>query len=80
MEEYEDSEEGQKSKVNDAKIDKVSLNNSRIWTALVRFPNLNSFSIQSFSPKLAEKRVCSSRYGWRWRHFNQRVGVSFTVN
>ena len=79
MEEYEDSEEGQKSKVNDAKIDKVSLNNSRIRITLA-FPNLNSFSIQSFSPKLAEKRVCSSRYGWRWRHFNQRVGVSFTVN
>ena len=34
MEEYEDSEEGQKSKVNDAKIDKVSLNNSRIWITL----------------------------------------------
>ena len=37
MEEYEDSEEGQKSKVNDAKIDKVRLINSRVLIILTDF-------------------------------------------
>ena len=46
MEEYEDSEDGQKSKANDAKLDKVSLINSYILVILAdKFTNLNSFSI-----------------------------------